>query len=425
MELKKMIKNTLILTLISISCLFSDTSTFSTLSLGDIEPTINNSTGIAFSDSLILKNHNYASWAYLSNTSFSLSASYYAHSTENAEGIRSDYDRFTFEDISFALPFGERHFFGFSYYPVSVTDITSVTESEVAVPESFENTSVMTLENKKGSISNISLIYGKGFNNGLSAAFNASFKLGNYDAVRKYKYTTYVWDPEDSVCVADWEKYFESSEKTQLFHFTAGGGFLYNSPLGLKIGGQFSVPLYSYVNKITGFERTTSYGTQVEEFSLNEYEVESPEWPAEFGIGFSYIYSKFVFSYDYSGKQFSGLDLGIDKIDLSNYSRNIFGVSYDPRHRKYDPYYKRMVYSAYFTAEKRPYEYGDEAIYDYTGTLGLNFPFNRDKTNIEVKFSLTQSGSAEDNGLEDNIFKLQFNLISSDSWRLKKEKYDD
>jgi len=420
MELRKMKNNILILTLITVSYLFPDTSSFSFLSLGDIEPTLNTSTGFAFTDSLILKNHNYASWTHLSNTSFSLSASYYMHSTENTEGVSSQYDRFTFEDISFALPFGNRNFFGFSYYPVSVTDITNVTESETALDDSFENTSIMTLESKKGSISNVSLIYGRGFNS-LSAAVNASFKLGNYDLVRRYKYTTYVGDTD----VIDWEKYFESSEKTQLFHFTAGGNLLYETPVGIKIGALFSVPMYSFVNKIKEFDRTTSYGTLIEEISESEYELKDPEWPFEYGFGIEYKFSNFLFSYDYSGKQYSKLDLGIDETELVNYSRNVLGVSYDPRHRKYDPYYKRMVYSGYLSVEKRPYDYCGNAIYDFTETLGLNFPFNHDKTNIEIKFSLTQSGSVEDNGLEDNIFKIQLNLISSDSWKLKKEKYND
>jgi len=420
MDLNKMIKYLLITTLWAVSSLFSDTSSFSVLSIGDIEPSLNNSTGMACVDSLVFKNHNYAAWSYLSDTSFSLSLSYYAHSTENASGIKSNYDRFTFEDISFALPFGDRNFFGLSYYPVSVVDVSSVTEDEVVLEESFENTTLRTLETRKGSLSNVSLIYGKGFGN-FSADADASFKLGNYDLNRRYKYTSYVGDTE----VIDWEKYFENRDKTQLFHFTAGGGFIYTSPIGLRIGADFSVPLYSYVNKVTEFDRTTSYGTVIEELSDEENEMKDPEWPAEYGFGLSYRINNLIFSYDLDYKQFSGLNIGIDETILTDYSRNVFGVTFDPRHKKYDPYYKRMVYSGYLSVEKRPYEYNDDPVYDITETLGLNFPFNDDRTNIELKFSYTQSGSAADNGLEDNIFKLQFNLISSDRWRLKKEKYND
>jgi len=415
-----MIKNIVILILLTALNIFGDTSAFSVLSLGDIEPSLTNSTGFAFSDSLVLKNHNYSSWTSLSNTSFSLSASYYTHGTENISGVKSNYDRFTFEDISFALPFGDKNVFGISYYPISIADISSVTQTELPQENSFENTNLMTLENRKGSLSNISLIYGKGFEN-ITANIDASFKLGNYSLARRYKYTTYAGDTE----VIDWEKYFENREKTQLFHFTLGGGVLYNTPIGLNIGAVMSVPVYSYGNKIKEFDRTTSYGTVIEEITDTENEIDNVEWPVEFGFGLSYKISKFILSYDMVSKQFSDLNIGIDDTKLTNYYRNILGISFDPRHRKYDPYYKRMVYSAYLTVEKRPYEYINDPIYDITETFGLNFPFNDDKTNIELKFSFTQSGSVDDNGLEDNIFKMQFNLISSDKWRLKKEKYDD
>lgn len=420
MDLNKMIKNLLTTALLAVSSLFSDTSSFSVISLGDIEPSLNISTGMAYVDSLVLKNHNYASWTYLSDASFSVSASFYSHSAEDESGAKSNFDRFTFEDISFALPFGNRNVFGLSYYPVSIVDASSVTEDEFVLEESFENTTIRTLENRKGSLSDFSLIYGKGFK-GLSANIEASFKLGNYDLIRRYKYTTYVGDTE----VIDWEKYFENKEKTQLFHFSAGGGVIYNTPFGIRVGADFSIPLYSYVNKISEFDRTTSYGTVIEELSEEESEVKDAKWPVEFGLGLSYRVSNFVLSYDLDYKRFSGLNIGIDDSDLTDYSRNVFGISYDPRRRKYDPYYQRIVYSGYLSLEKRPYEYNDKPVYDISETLGFNLPFNDEKTNIEIKFSLTQSGSIDNNGLEDNIFKLQFNLISSDRWRLKKEKYND
>ncbi|HQO10405.1 MAG TPA: hypothetical protein PLK90_10045 [Clostridiales bacterium] len=402
----------------------ADTSSFSALSLGDIEPTLNNTTGTAYADSLVLKNHNYASWAYLSNTSFSLSASYYLHNTENSAGVKSEYDRFSFEDISFALPFGDRHFFGLSYYPVSIVDITNVSDTETLVPESFENTYVSTLETRKGSISNFSLIYGKGFDT-FAADIKGSFKLGNYDISRRYKYITYVWNPVSSAWDTEWEKYFEAKDKTQILHFTLGGGLFYKTPFGVNVGSDFSFPVYSYANRISEFDRTTSYGTVIEELSDTENEINDPEWPLEYSLGLSYKVSKFIISYDMSYKNFSGLNIGIDDTKLVDYTRNTIGISFDPRNRKYDPYYLRMVYTGALSVEKRPYEYGGKSIYDISETLGFNLPFNDDNTNIEIKFSLTQSGSTDNNGLEDNIFRIQFNLISSDRWRLKKEKYND
>ncbi|MCG2760363.1 MAG: hypothetical protein L6407_04020, partial [Candidatus Delongbacteria bacterium] len=139
-----MIKKIFLCTLLFASYAFCDTSAFSVISLGDIEPSMYNSTGIAFTDSLVLKNHNYAGWTSLSNTSFSISASYYAHYLKDEFSDGSNYDRFTFEDISFALPFGNRHIFGVAYYPISIVDISNVTESEVMIEDSFDNTYIKT-----------------------------------------------------------------------------------------------------------------------------------------------------------------------------------------------------------------------------------------------------------------------------------------
>jgi hypothetical protein len=420
MEKSRMIKTILISVLIINISLLCDTSAFSALSLGDIEPTLGGTSGISYADSLVIKNHNPASWTDLTNTTYSISASYYLHELKSDDGVNSSFDRFTFEDMSLALPFGNRNVFGFAYYPVSVSDITGVTESGEEIPESFETTTLRTLEVKKGSISNASLIYGKGYKD-FSFSINPSFKFGNYETTRRYKYTSYVADTE----VIDWEKHFENVETTQILHFTLGGGVLYSSPYGLNFGAVITLPVSSYVNKIEKFDRTTSYGTVIENISYSEYEMKDAEWPFEFGAGLSYKVEKFILSYDYSAKLFEGIETGIDGSVMKDYSKNVLGISFDPRHKRYDPYYRRMVYSGYLSVEKRPYESNGNSIYDVTGTLGLNFPFNSERTNIELKLGYTKSGSIEDNGLRNDTFKIQFNFIASDRWRLKKERYND
>ncbi len=416
-----MLKKTLICILSINILLLCDTSAFSVLSLGDIETSLNGSTGIAYSDSLVIRNHNFATWTSVANTSFSISASYYSHEIKTADGAGSNFDRFTFEDLSFALPFGDRNIFGFAYYPISVVDITSVTESDTVL-ESFESTELSTLEVKKGSLSNASFIYGKGFDN-LSFSLSPSFKFGNYETTKRYKYSIVTPSyPSD----LSFDKYFEKKSVTQLFHFVIGGGFLYRSPLGVDIGGVFSLPVSSYANRIEKFERTTSYGTVIQSISNTETRLEDVEWPVEFGAGISYKINKIIMSFDSSAKLFDGKFSGIDDSEMINYTKNTFGLSFDPRHKRYDPYYQRMVYSGYFTVEKRPYEFPDgEPVYDMTGMIGINFPFNGDRTNIELKAGYTRSGSKDNNGIENDTFRLHFNFIGSDRWKLKKEKYND
>lgn len=395
---------------------FSETSAFSAVSLGDIDVSLSNSTGIAINDSLVIKNHNYASWTGISNTTFSISSSYSTSTVEDNSGKSSDYDRFSFEDLSFAMPFGNGHMFGFSYYPASIADISGVTEAEL-VENSFEEAVSRTLETKKGSLSNASIIYGRHFS-GLAFAVDASFKFGNYNRTKRYNYTslseTYLTD-----------NYFEEREITQLSHFTLGSGIIYDHSSGLSLGAKISVPVSSFGSRIYQLDRTTSYGTVLEEIYENTGDISSVEWPFEYGIGLGYRISGIVFSYDFILKQFDGINTGIDDTAMTNYYRHVLGLRYAPRERRYDPYLKRMAYSGYLTLEKRPFDYSGNPVFDTTGTLGINFPFNNDRTNLEIKFSYTRSGSLSDNGLEGNTFKMQFNFISSDNWWLKKEKYND
>ena len=395
---------------------FSETSAFSAVSLGDLDVSLSNSTGIAVNDSLVIKNHNYASGNGISNTTFSISSSYSVSAVEDNTGNVSDYDRFSFEDLSFAMPFGNGHVFGFSYYPASVTDISGVSVQEL-VENSFEEAVSRTLETKKGSLSNASVIYGKNFS-GLAFAADASFKFGNYNRTRRYNYTslseTYLTD-----------SYFEEREITQLTHFTLGSGFIYDHSSGFSVGAKVSVPVSSSGSRIYQFDRTTSYGSVLEEIYEDTGSISGVEWPVELGAGLGYRKYGIVFSYDLVVKKFDGLASGIDDTEMTDYYRHVIGLRYAPRERRYDPYLKRMAYSGYLTVEKRPYEYNGNPVFDTTGTLGLNFPFNNDRTNLEVKFSYTRSGSVSENTLEGNTFKMQFNFISSDNWWLKKEKYND
>ncbi|MFA6652890.1 MAG: hypothetical protein WCS93_00930 [Candidatus Delongbacteria bacterium] len=397
-----------------------ETSAFSSLSIGDIEPSMNNSTGIAFTDSLILKNHNTAAWTGLANTSFSVSTSFYSHKLSVDGGEDSSYDRFTFEEMSLAMPFGNRNFLGLSYYPSSIVDMTNVTVTEAQVPESFEDTTLRTLKTRKGSVSNASLMYGKGIKD-FSFSLGPKFLFGNYEISRRYKYTSYV----EGTDIVDWEKHFERKETTQIFHVLMGGGMLYRSRFGLDAGAVFSFPLSTYANKISSFNRTTSYGTVTEVISENEGDYDPADWPFEFGAGLSYKVNKLLLSYDFSAKLFDGVDTGIDETEMKNYTKNTFGLSFDPRNRKYDPYYKRMVYSGYLTFEKRPYDYNGDPVYDISGTLGLNFPFNSDRTNIELRFGYTRSGSKENNGMQCDTFRIAVGFTGSDRWRLRTKRYDD
>ncbi|MCK4978873.1 MAG: hypothetical protein KAS62_00685, partial [Candidatus Delongbacteria bacterium] len=156
-------KITILFTLFTFFFVFAETSIFSTISMGDIDPSFKYKTGIAVIDSISLSNHNYSAWTYQKNSTFSISFSYSLNAVEDTNGNTSEYDDFSIDEMIFTLPFGDNNIFGFAFYPTTIVDMASVSE-EVEQNESFENTYLKTLENRVGSISNLSLIYGKRIN---------------------------------------------------------------------------------------------------------------------------------------------------------------------------------------------------------------------------------------------------------------------
>ncbi|MDA3884329.1 MAG: hypothetical protein PF638_01925 [Candidatus Delongbacteria bacterium] len=415
-------KLTIILTLITFCLIFAETSVFSSISMGDIDPSFKYKTGIAIVDSISQSNHNFSTWTYQKNTTFSISFSYTMNNVKDADDNSSSYDDFSIDEIIFTLPFGNKNVFGFSFYPTNIVDMTNVSEED-SLNVGFENTNIQTLETRVGSISNISLIYGKKIND-LSFGTNISAKFGNYDVNRRYLYRTYEADNE----TIEWEKYFENKEKTQFFHVTFGGSCLYTSKYGLNIGGSFSLPISTYAQKLTSSNSTTSYGTVIEEIDSDQYELTDVEWPFEFSAGFSYDFDKYNLSYDYFFKGYDGLKLGFDDNALSNYSRSVIGISFKPSKRRIESYYKKIVYSAYFSYESRPYQYETNNelydISDISGTLSFKLPYNRDRSNVDLRFTFTRSADSNDS-LIDNILKFQINFNSFDNWWLKKERYND
>ncbi|MCK4979299.1 MAG: hypothetical protein KAS62_02830, partial [Candidatus Delongbacteria bacterium] len=129
-------------------------------------------------------------------------------------------------------------------------------------------------------------------------------------------------------------------------------------------------------------------------------------------------------SYDYFFKGYDGLKLGFDDTELSNYNRSVLGVSFKPSKKRIETYYKKIVYSAYFSHESRPYQYELNDITDISGTLSLKLPYNHDRSNIDLRMTYTRSADSRDS-LIDNILKFQINFNSFDNWWLKKEKYND
>ncbi|MBN2789771.1 MAG: hypothetical protein JXR69_06250 [Candidatus Delongbacteria bacterium] len=415
-------KITILFTLITFYFVFAETSIFSTIAMGDIDPSFKYKTGVAIIDSISQSNHNYSTWAYQKNATFSISFSYSLNNVKDANDNSSAYDDFSIDEIVFTLPFGNSNIFGFSFYPTTLVNMSNVSENEVGLEEGFEDTYIQTLENRIGSVSNLSLIYGKKFD---SFAFGCdlSAKFGNYDVNRRYLYRTY--DDNDDI---DWDKYFENKEKTQFFHTTIGGSFLYNSKFGLNVGGSISFPMTTYANKILNFDRTTSYGTVLETIDSDESEIKDVEWPLEYALGLSYKLDKFNISYDYFFKGFDGLNAGFDNSELSNYYRSVLGLSYRLSSKRVDTYYKKIVYSAFFSYEKRPYQYENSGnfydINDISATLAFKFPYNLHRSNVEFRTTFTRAADS-DNNLVDNILKFQINFNSFDNWWLKKEKYDD
>ncbi len=405
---------------LAVTPLMSYTSPFSALSFGDFEPTVTLQPGTAVGDSLNLSAHNYATWAQIVNTTFSVRSSLYFHKLEQQDGRTSQYDRFAFEEILFAMPFAERHFFGFSYYPVAVSEYSAVSEM-TELSNSFEYTKTRTLESRKGSIANASVIYGFSVSD-ISVAAGASFRFGNYDITSRYHYATY-WDSDFSNL--NWEKFFERKNTAGFANFTPDISVFYRSPSGLNAGAKIVIPVATSYSKKSSFKRTTSFGTVLETISEDESPSENSDWPLEFGLGLSYSINNLTLAYDYSSMLFDGTETRLDDTILNDRTRHSAGFKYRPSSRIFDSYYKRITYSGSFSVEKRPYRFGGKDISDISQTIGFLLPFNNDRSAIDITVSHTSSGNLSDNGIEGRSFRITFGFISSDRWKLRKERYTD
>ena len=139
-------KTTILFTLFTFFFVLAETSIFSTISMGDIDPSFKYKTGVAVIDSISLSNHNYSAQTYQKNSTFSISFSYSLHTVIGAGNRSSKYADFSIDEMIFTQPFGNNSIFGFSFYPTTIVDITNISENEVNLDEGFENTYLKTLE---------------------------------------------------------------------------------------------------------------------------------------------------------------------------------------------------------------------------------------------------------------------------------------
>lgn len=417
-----MLKN-IILLLIAASVAYAETSVFSTNGPGDLYSSKSSFNGLAEIDSTKANPANFAAWAGMSNTYFNLSVDYLQHDVKDYKSAASSYDDVMLSGFNFALPFGNKNVLGLSLTPISIVNTQNVVERKAST-NPYQNLYYYGQEKRKGSFNNVSLIYGKSLP-AFSFAADLSFVFGSINETTMQIYKN---DTSDSLASLDYET-IENNYQTSAFVINPGLSAIYKWQ-NYAFAGKISIPLY---NK---FERNDTYlisRTNPEGFSKDNSTISGAEWPISMGFGVSWQPDRWKVNTDLLYTFFEGKKLGLAQTEYYvDYWKFSLSGKYHHTDRLLAPYYQKMTYKAGFSVEQRPVteivlgnNFYNSRVYDYTAFGSIVTPFAGNRAALETSLSFTLSGDQANNGLEDQVWRLGFTFHNSNSWWLKKSRYED
>ena len=386
-----------------------DTSIFSSLGIGDINPTTMFTSGICYDDSTNIKSHNFVNWADIEHMHYTISFgfNYYQAKTETGS---SNFDGVSINGFNLALPFGDGNAFGVSLTPYSLVDISSFySETQVDTSNAFGEIYYESLTKKLGGINNLALVYAKKIND-FSFSTNLSGKFGSINKNVQYRFSDEASSP-----AFDQYDYF-SEYRTNMLNISLGGGIKYSYNNVVSISGLFEIPVF---NDVTEF----SSHTNVDEV---EIAVEDTEWPITVGAGIFYKPNQFSYSAEFLFTNFSGKNIGFyDETEYADFYKLGFSVGYSNYTNQLSDYYKRIKYSLDFAYIQKPYLYNDNNINDLSAMVGIIFPYNNENSSVRIDGGIVQSGDIATNTIESTTFKFGLTLNGSGNWWLRTKRYDD
>jgi len=441
-----MLKNTIIL-LLAVSVVYAETSVFSTSGPGDLYSSRSSYSGLAEIDSMRANSANFAAWADMSNTYFNLSVDYIQHDVEDyrykknkayifnkvfginypgtpqVTGQSSSYDDVMLSGFNFALPFGNKNVLGLSLTPVSIVNTQNLIANTPST-NPYQSMYYYGQEKRKGSFNNFSMIYGKACSN-LSFAADLSVIFGSINETTMQIYKNGSSDSLNSFNSIT----IENNYQTSAFVINPGLSAIYKWQ-NYAFAGKISIPVYNKFEKNDTYLISKNYP---DGFSKDNSTISGAEWPISMGFGFSWQPDRWKVNTDLLYTFFEGNKLGLAQTEnYVDYWKVSISAKYHHSDRLLSSYEQRMTYKFGLSVEQRPVTeimlentFFNSRIYDYTAFGSIVTPFAGNRAALETSLSFTLSGDQANNGLEDQVWRLGFTFHNSNSWWLKKSRYED
>ncbi len=97
------------------------------------------------------------------------------------------------------------------------------------------------------------------------------------------------------------------------------------------------------------------------------------------------------------------------------------GGFWNPEHRIYSTYWKRITYRAGFFQQKGFLNLRGRSIDQFGTTFGMSLPMGRYLSNVNVDFEYIKRGTTDNGLVKENIFKIKIGLSFNDKWFIKRK----
>lgn len=192
----------------------------------------------------------------------------------------------------------------------------------------------------------------------------------------------------------------------------------------LNLGGTWEIGTQPNLDVFQIFERQSASGAVIEADSLLDSSGKIV-FPHRITVGASFGRpDKWMVAADFTfvKPQSKLLKLGIDEVNVQNGLLLAVGAELTPDVRSLGSYFKRVTYRTGISLENGTYLVSGNPIKDFGINFGLSFPVNR-ISSLDIAFRTGKRGDRQENGIEENYFKVYFGVTFNDYW-FRKRKFD-
>lgn len=354
---------------------------------------------MAFKDSVTINQMNYALWAYVPRTTFSLGVSYQGLATENDLNQISSYDG-SFLGGFLSVPLiSKRLAAGVGILPKSINS-QSFFIKDVGIGTSADQTIKVD-----GTLSEVQFVTSFALSENMSFGAFIYYILGKINDQTRITYND--------------RSYSDIFVENEYHFYGKGPGFgisaFYGMTPWLSIGARLK-----FATEMEVYSKQASISTE----QTNE-EFQDVTFPANWTVGLTFQpFERWVLGGDIdvinwkSGYLFDGLPIS----HMNNNARIGVGIERVPSKRRLAPYADKMNYRAGAFYSQLNYLSNGEAVDEYGVTLGFGLPITQGSSRLDIALQLGKRGDIEINGLSEMFFRLNFSLSANELWFVRDDR---